>query len=53
MLNLIKIVKLTYERDDVNIAIGMKKGNETLLKDINSALSEISKETRRINEKSN
>lgn len=36
----------SYERNNVNIAIGMKKGNTQLLKEINKALSEIPKETR-------
>lgn len=35
-----------YERDDVNVSIGVKKGNAELLNQVNNALSEISKETR-------
>lgn len=35
-----------YERDDVNIAIGLKKGNIELRDEVEKALSEISKEQR-------
>ncbi|WP_314010714.1 ABC transporter permease subunit [Pseudostreptobacillus hongkongensis] len=35
-----------YERDDVNIAIGLKKGNTELRDEVDEALKSISKETR-------
>ena len=35
-----------YDRDDVNIAIGLKKGNDELRSEVEKALESISKEER-------
>lgn len=36
----------SYDKDEVNVAIGVKKGNTTLVNEVNKALSDISKSTR-------